>query len=246
MSLKPVLLIRGIENKRDEIALRDRGIPSISEAFTELTIGSQVEAEKLLSAAREFEGWIVITSRNALPFWAELVTKDSLVKSFKENKKLKFAAIGRGSAESLNEFGVTDILTSNPSNSDELLATLSKYPSSHLFLPLGNLARPTIADGLRALGWQVHSSVVYFTQRVSHIPSAIAAISAGEISAVVLRSPSAARALHSFISHPKIPIICGGPITAKEARELGMNVAGVTSDPTPESVAALVEQELAK
>ena len=244
MSNKPVLLTRGTENYRDTAALGALGIASVSEAFTKILPGKSEDAEHLLKSAEHANGWLVTTSRNSLTHWTQLVGEERLQQTLLNNANLRFAAIGSGSAQTLIDIGITNIFTPTQTDSEDLLKDLNKFPPADLVLPVGNLARRTLADGLSQAGWQVYSKVVYINQTTAVPTSIIEQIPTGFFSAIVLRSPSSVMALHCLVSNPLIPLICGGPITAQSARELGLEIAGIASDPSPETLAALVSQIL--
>ena len=244
MSNQPVLLIRGTENSRDASALSALGINSVSIAFTEISPGKLEDAQVLLNAAEKANGWLVTTSRNSLTHWSHLVGKETLRKTLHANTHLRFAAIGDGSAQTLIDLGINEIFMPAQSDSDHLLDELLKYSPSDLVLPTGNLARRTLADGLAQAGWKVYSKVVYINSAVPVAEAIIEQIQAGLFSVIILRSPSSAKALHDLFPRPQIPLICGGPITAKSARELGMEIAGIASNPSPESLAKMVSQIL--
>lgn len=244
MESRPVLLIRGIGNERDERALASHGIPTVSESFTEITAGKSEEALRLLEIAKGGDGWVIITSRNGIDFWSSLVQPQSLATIFRNNLALKFAAVGLGSAEALTSLGVTEVLTPVERNSQGLLDLLSAHPPATALIPLGNLSRKTLPDGLSSLGWTIHTGLLYNNAPLAHAPAAINGLMRGEYSALLLRSPSAARALAHFLPNTSVPLICGDEGTAQAARELALNVTAVGDDPSPEMIAKLVARTL--
>jgi uroporphyrinogen-III synthase len=67
----------------------------------------------------------------------------------------------------------------------------------------------------------------------------------GHIGALILRSPSAARAVHQkFGSAPSVPVVVSGPTTAAAAGELGFTVVGISESPAAEDMAAAIHQYL--
>ena len=244
MESRPVLLIRGIGNERDERALASHGIPTVSESFTEITAGKSEEALRLLEIAKGGDGWVIITSRNGIDFWSSLVQPQSLATIFRNNLALKFAAVGLGSAEALTSLGVTEVLTPVERNSQGLLDLLSAHPPATALIPLGNLSRKTLPDGLSSLGWTIHTGLLYNNAPLTHAPAAINGLLRGDYSALLLRSPSAARALAHFLPNTSVPLICGDESTAQAARELALNVTAVGDDPSPEMIAKLVARTL--
>ena len=244
MSNLPVLLIRGSENDRDVAAIAALGIDSVDEAFPEISPGKLEDAQELLMAAEHGDGWLVITSRNSMKYWSQLVGEKVLRETLHANSKLKFAAIGNGCAQTLLDLGIDKFLVPERADSDHLLKELRKFSPSDLIFPAGNLSRTTLTNVLSQLGWKIHSKVVYINSPKPVSSEIIERIQAKSFSAIVLRSPSSVTALHAIIGNPPIPLIFGGPITAQSARELGMEIAGIASDPSPESLANMVNQIL--
>jgi uroporphyrinogen III methyltransferase/synthase len=131
------------------------------------------------------------------------------------------------------------------SSAKALVEELADQPPARAMFPCGNLALDTLPDGLRQLGWHLAQVVVYETSTVSREPMSVELIRRCEISAIVLRSPSAARALVHFVSPPiPMPVICAGSTTADAARELGLDVVAVADSPGADDVAAAVARVL--
>ena len=240
MADRPVLLIRGSGNERDAQALAALGISSVSESFTQITSGEKETALQLLRFASGNRGWVIVTSRNGVEHWNNLLEPQSLRLFFSKNPALRFAAIGSGSAQALKSLGVAEVLIPIRQSAEGLLDFLSGYPASSAVIPIGNLAGSVLPEGLRRRGWVVHTGVVYVNSPAVLVPAAVTGVGTGEFSAVVLRSPSAARAFAHFLPDSKIPLICGDGSTAATARELALDVAAVADDPSPESIANLV------
>lgn len=241
---QPILLIRGTGNERDAAALATVGISTQSESFTNITPGSVQAGQELCELAQNNSCWIIITSRNAIDYWSSLVGPQTLSEIFSTQPLLKFAAIGFGSTESLKELGVKEIVTPEIASSYELLKLLANVPVSCAIIPSGNLAMPVLPQGLTELGWTINSRVVYINSLVATMPESVKALNQGEIAAVLLRSPSAARALAHFAPDSKTPVFCGDQATAKQANELAMDILGVAKDPSPATVADLIRQTL--
>ncbi len=241
---RPILLIRGTGNERDAKALESLGISTLSDSFTEITPGEVHAAQELLERAENSQCWIIITSLNAIDFWSSLVGPQTLSRLFSTNPSIKFAAIGTGSTDALKALGVKEILTPEVQSSQELLKLLANFPVSNAIIPAGNLAMPVLPQGLRAMGWEIDTRVVYINTIAATTPKSVQALNQGEIAAVLLRSPSAARALAHFAPASQTPVFCGGQATAKAANELGFKVLAVAKDPGPTAVADLILQTL--
>jgi uroporphyrinogen-III synthase len=173
---------------------------------------------------------------------------------------VRFAAIGEATAKKYSEFGIDDALTpavSTAAGLAEMLLSLEPVRArnaaegSHAtaptaLIPLGNLAMPTLTTALDAAGWRRISEVVYETAAVADEPESAAGLRAGEFSALLLRSPSAARAVAHHagleLGGPSIdvPVICGGETTAETARQLGFNVLSVAPATSAQATAQAI------
>ncbi len=198
------------------------------------------DAQELLTALEDAKGWLVVASRNALPQWGKLVGTDKLQEALVTNPNIRCAAIGKGSAETLSQLGVTNIFLPRSADSTKLLLELKEMAPADAVLPLGNLSRTTLENGLSEAGWKVYSKTIYINSPAAVEKSIVRQINSESFSGIVLRSPSAATVLNSLAPNSTIPVFCGGPITAEFARELAMNVAGVAKSPSPEDLADLV------
>lgn len=241
---KRILLTRGIGNERDKQALQNVGIDTISESFTQITAGQESDARELLALAEKITAWVVVTSINAIDFWGELVGVCELRKALDSNSQLNFAAVGESSAAALRAYGQTNIKVPVISTAEGLLDLLLREPSSSALIPTSNIARKVIPHGLQEAGWNVESRVVYKNEPVTTAPSSIKGLERDEFDGILLRSPSAVRALISFLPKPNTAIFCGGITTANAANELGLTVTGATDDPTPEGIAKMISEKL--
>jgi len=122
-----------------------------------------------------------------------------------------------------------------------LIENLSTIAPGRAIFPRGDLALRTLPEGLRELGWEVDEGVVYQTSSVAERPASAQLIEQGLISAVVVRSPSAVRALIAHARVPdSVPIVCAGRTTASAAVEAGLSVAAIATSPSSADVARAV------
>ncbi len=176
----------------------------------------------------------------------------------------RVAAVGPSTARALREAGVeVDLVPARASSAEALVAAWPAHPgpapSAHdapaagptparVLLPLGDLAVPTLADGLRARGWTVDQVVAY---RTVPGPAPDATTRAdwqrGGLDAVVLTSGSTARHLLEMLGAvpPGTLVCCIGPSTAAEARRLGLDVAAVATEQTPAGLVQALTAALA-
>lgn len=241
---KPVLLIRAYGNEADADELAKLGLDSLIDPYLQITVSAEVYAAQHLLSLLESSPeplWLIATSVNAIGYWAELVGGDLLRKGITSRKDLNFAAVGNKTAEILREYGAKKILVPQESNSLALANLLiSKHPPGHALIPGGNLAMQTLPSALQDAGWRISTAVVYLTQTVTQEPRSTQLLRNQEISAILLRSPSAVRALTHFVPSPKIPLVCAGATTARAVEAQGLSVAAISAGPTPSDTAATV------
>lgn len=240
------MLVRANGNHSDALALNQLGIPTLIDPFLSIVASpNQAPAYELLHATSSVTTptWIIATSSNAISSWTQIVGAEALSKAF-TNPFLSFAAVGDSTKTQLANLGATNIKVGPSKNSQSLLESFRATPATTALIPSGNLSMELIPTNLAAVGWKIVRAVVYETTIIQEIPSSIARIQSGDFSTILLRSPSAARALIHFLPHPEIPVICGGPTTAKECERLRLAIAAVAPEPTAEQIAILVRNWL--
>ncbi|MEY4136930.1 MAG: Uroporphyrinogen decarboxylase [Actinomycetota bacterium] len=247
----PVLLIRSEGNDTDAESLNARGIASIDDPYVRIApVGDSMMAHMLIEQLRERAGeetWFIATSPMTMPALIELVGEHVLREAIREavGRGVHAAATGERTARTLRDLGFAHVMVPMVASAKALVEELADLPPARAMFPCGNLALDTLPDGLRQLGWHLAQVVVYETSTLEQEPRSVELIRRGEIAAIVLRSPSAARALVHFLSPPiPMPVICAGSTTADAARELGLDVVAVAASPSADDVAAAVAQVL--
>ncbi|MGW6265252.1 uroporphyrinogen-III synthase [Cellulosimicrobium funkei] len=115
-----------------------------------------------------------------------------------------------------------------------------------VLLPQGDLAAPTMHDGLHDLGYVPHVVTVYRTVTHTLAPDVVAAWRAGAVDAVVLTSGSVAREVARQLG-PRddvVGVAIGDP-TARAARDVGLRLDAVAERPTDAALAAALVGALA-
>ena len=101
---------------------------------------------------------------------------------------------------------------------------------------------------MRSLGWTVDEQVVYETTTVPDRPASADRLASGGFGVVVLRSPTAVRAVAGFVG--MLPegtaAVCGGPTTAAAAEAAGIGTVVVSPGPTAAAVADTVLEHLSR
>jgi uroporphyrinogen-III synthase len=202
--------------------------------------------DRLRALGSGYYAWLVLTSAAAVPVLLDragiLGTDLATLTS-----RTRVAGVGPATARALRAAGAQ--VTHTPNGASSAAALLSTWPAAgpdggRILLPHGDLAAATLADGLRARGWQVDEVVAYRTVP-GPPPDArtAAAYAAGDLGAVLLTSGSTARNLVDLLGPPPATTVvcCIGESTAEVARRVGLRVGAVATEQTPAGlVAALV------
>ncbi|WP_454050655.1 uroporphyrinogen-III synthase [Cellulomonas sp. Marseille-Q8402] len=199
--------------------------------------------DSLLALEVGYYAWVAITSAAAVPILVDRAeeTGHTLPELLAGTR---VAAVGGTTARALREAGVRVDLV--PRGRSSAAALLAAWPPAgdepeRVLLPLGDLAAPTLADGLAAHGWLVDVVVTYRTvPGPAPEPELRAAWDGGDVHAVLLTSGSTARNLLSMLGTPPAGTLlcCIGESTAAEARRAGLAVAAVADDQTPGGLVA--------
>lgn len=248
---KPVLLIRAAGNAADAEALAALGLESVTDPYLDIRAIPGPEGYSAATALLEKlsglgEGdWVIATSANGLKHWAALYGENNLRAALNAAsvRGVRFAAIGPSSAKLYSKFGIHDVLVPGSAYGEALAAEVIAKAGAgahRALVPGGNLAMPTLSNALTDAGWHVATIAVYVTSPVRHRPGSADALARGDFAAVLVRSPSAARAIFEFCGPTSVPFICGGETTAQAARELGYVVAAVAHETAPAALAQTI------
>ena len=172
--------------------------------------------------------WVIFTSVNAVEhFWARLTGQEIVIGA-------KIAAVGPTTAEALCQRGAAVHLVPGEYRAEALLDEIGDVTGQRILLPCADIARPTLAEGLRAMDAHVDRVVAYHTVLGEPAPTAFDALRAG-VDVVTFASSSSARnfvALTDDVDYGKPLIACIGPLTAATARAQGLNVDVIAQEYT--------------
>lgn len=199
--------------------------------------------DALLALEVGYYGWVAITSAAAVPVLEDRADETGHTLAGLLDG-VRVAAVGGSTARALREAGVRVDLV--PTGRSSALALLAAWPPAgedpvRVLLPLGDLAAPTMAEGLTARGWPVDVVVTYRTvPGPAPEPEVRDAYAAGQVHAVLLTAGSTARNLVSMLGAPPpgTLVCCIGESTAAEARRAGLRVDAVADDQTPGGLVA--------
>jgi uroporphyrinogen-III synthase len=182
----------------------------------------------------------------------------------------RIAAVGPASRRLLETAGLQVELT--PRDEQSAAGLLEAWPADagKVLLPQADIAPVRLAEGLTAAGCLVTAVTAYRTvdypaaaERRLAIPAedggpgeappsyslltpeaAAADIATGQIHAVVAASPSAVRRIHALSPLHGCRLVAIGQSTAEQAAALGLPVAAIAAEPTPQGLVAAVEAAL--
>jgi len=201
--------------------------------------GDADELDAVIAGLSTFD-WVVIASVNAVNALHGAAQRMSTRLA---DAATNWAAIGPATASSLEAIGATVALVPTDHSATGLVADLTKTaaPGQRALLPQGDLAAPTLAEGLRAAGFQVTAMTAYRTVPSPLDTRVVRDWAAGAIDVAVIAAPSAAKQISTQLDvHVPVVIVAIGHSTAQAAREAGFQSVVVADDSTDEALAAAV------
>ncbi len=193
------------------------------------------------AALRDLGGYdfVVITSANAAQAFADASAGRSGHVSW------KCVAIGRATAEALEERGIAVAAMPDQAVLESVAACMGEVRGKRVLVPGSDIARGVVGRDLGALGAIVDEVVSYRTVAARPEPAALAELERG-VDAVLFTSPSTVRNFAAIVGGPggigDALVACIGPTTADAARELGFAVGVTAADHSAEGLlSALVE-----
>ncbi len=176
--------------------------------------------------------WVVFTSANAVDIFFDFLWDRCLDA---RNVAAGVAAIGPGTAEALKRRGIYVDVTPDPKRytAEGLLAAFDEQfdlRGQSVLLPRAEGARDVLIDGLTRQGAKVDEVTLYVAAPPgAPEPEALRRLRAGEVDAVTFASSSAVKNLLKLLKGDTAPlkgplIACIGPVTARTAREAGLEV----------------------
>ena len=246
MTSAAVLVARAPERAAGLVArLRDGGLDVTAAPVIERAPAT--DPAPLDEAVRRLVGgayaWSVVTSVNAVDALRAAAGRTGTDLA---TAATRWAAVGPATRTALEGAGLrVDLL---PADDDATAAGIvAAFPApggtagtaARVLLPLGDLARPTLPDGLAAKGWEPDVVTAYRTVR-RELPADVAARArSGGFDLVVVTSGSVAREV-ARQAGTGTPVVAIGRPSADVARAAGLAVAAVAASPTDEALAAAV------
>jgi uroporphyrinogen-III synthase len=164
--------------------------------------------------------------------------------------RAEVAAVGDGTARALRDEGVEPALVPATFTTHALSRALPRG-SGRVLLPRADIATGELEAAVAAKGWTPVRVDAYRTRLSARLPAAAArALRAGRVHAITFTSASTVEGFVRMLgSPPRLPeprprVVCIGPVTARAARDRGLEVAGVARPHTIEGLVAAVERVL--
>ena len=173
--------------------------------------------------------WIIFTSVNGVKvFWARLeISAASLAPA------QRIAAIGPATARELERHNAPVNLIPEEYVAEAIVENIGDVAGRRILLPRADIARQTLATGLRQRGARVDEIAVY---RI--LPAALDRVALAElrrgVEVITFTSSSTARNFERLAGREtgSAIIACIGPVTAQTVRELGLPVDVIAAEYT--------------
>ncbi len=225
--MKRVLVTRP-RAQADEFAdkLRSAGFEPVYFPVTEIKpVENNIALERALSKLNCYE-WVVFTSVNAV----EVVFDKYSDLILKESPRVKFAAIGPKTADTLKRRGFTPDFVPEEFFAEAILPGLGDLLGKWVLLPRAEIARKELPEAIFDAGGVPHEITVYKTLPVQPDPDGLAALKSG-VDVIAFTSASSVENFVAILRQNKLdplnlpnnPLFaCIGPITEQAAREAGL------------------------
>jgi len=189
--------------------------------------------EHLVDALRQLgrDDWLAVTSPNGA---------HRVIRGVSARPDCSLAVVGAGTAAVFEASGWAPDLVADVATAADLASAFPPpAPGARVLVVQGDLARPTLVDGLQATGWPVSSVVAYVNVQPPADPDTVTA--AGGADMVVFASPSAVARYDTLLGATPAAAICIGEVTAAAARERGFDTT-VAAAPTVDGILAAIRR----
>ncbi|KAB8140201.1 uroporphyrinogen-III synthase [Chloroflexia bacterium SDU3-3] len=192
--------------------------------------------DAVLADVRRY-AWVVLTSPNAASALAHRLA--ALGVGAGALSDVRLAAVGPATAQVLAARGMRVALVPRRHIAEGLLEEIGEVAGERVLLPCADIARETLADGLRARGALVDAVVAYRTVPGQGAATLAPLLLAGQVDAITFTSSSTVRYMIEGLAQAgltpadlpallnPLALIFIGPATARTASDLGL--AGITA-----------------
>lgn len=203
--------------------------------------------ERALDRWEEYD-WVVFTSPRGVTWVAEaLVARGS---DPERRPPRRLAVVGPTTAAVARGVGWAPELVPERFDAEGLLEAIDRrsewFSGARVLLPVADVARETLATGLRDRGAHVDMVIAYRSAAPETIEERLIAdlLASASPTLVTFTSPSAARHLLDLVGAAVLglPVAAIGPVTAEAARGLGYRVVAVPDHHTLDGLAGAVRR----
>lgn len=189
--------------------------------------------------------WVIFTSVNGVRFFHRRLLSQNIDLALLDCCKI--ASIGPATTACLAELNLSVTQMPREHIAEALLEAMSNVDGQRILIPTADIARSTLANGLRAKGALVDQVIAYQT-RPADAPTNLAARLAG-LDILTFTSSSTVQNFAAMLMNSHIDpnfdtaiIACIGPKTAETAREFGFPVHIIAADYTVPGLVEAMEQ----
>jgi uroporphyrinogen III methyltransferase/synthase len=202
----------------------------------------------------EFD-WIFFTSQNAVTYFIRAALRLGAVLNLTSSEKPFIAAVGPGTARTLQQEGIRVSHVAREFRGAALAAEMKeRIAGKKILLPRSDLAGSDAPDCLRAAGADVAEVVCYRTLRPKVSNEVQERMLHGEVDAVTFASPSAFRNFVAELGAEQVKKLTArgvvlaaiGPITSAVIRDEGFAVGCEAREATPASLAQAISDYFVK
>ena len=188
--------------------------------------------------------WLLLTSRNTVYILKERIEALEIQPDWSQ---ISVAAVGNKTAKSAEkQLGLTIDFIPDEFIGRVLAQTLPAQAGQRIFLPQSALAKPTLADGLRARGLEVDAITAYDLTMGDGGEDISLFLQEKQIDAITFTSPSTIKNFGKRIAPLTLPIelpsACMGQTTADAAQQTGYQNALLPETNTLEGVITALEK----
>jgi uroporphyrinogen III methyltransferase/synthase len=249
---KRVLVTRpAAQAGRLSFALRALGAEVLE--FPAVKIVAPADYAPLDKALKEIEHyhWLIFTSVNGVQFFFQRLFQQE--KDVRALAHVRLGVIGPATRRALQSYGLRADFMPAEYRAEAVAAGLAEivHPGQRILLPRADLARPFLRAALADGGATVEEVVAYQTVMEGQNRDLVREyLHQGRIHLITFTSSSTVRSFTRLLGEPDLPrllagvqIACIGPVTAKTAKETGLNVGIVAAEYT---ITGLVKAIVAK
>ncbi|WP_111766265.1 uroporphyrinogen-III synthase [Nakamurella deserti] len=159
----------------------------------------------------------------------------------------RVAAVGAATAAALRSAGIPVDLRPAHGGTAAVLVDLWPHATGNrrVLLPSSEIGLTVLSDGLTAKGYRVDRVAAYAPRPLPASAAVTTDLRDGAYDAVLLTSPSLARAVAELRPADRIRMVAIGATTAAGAVAVGLRVDAVADDPTPTGLLTALRRALA-